>query len=65
MKLFGSPYVNLTPRRRAMAPDDPGLIQRLLDKKVRMLVARGDEDAPSWLSILVSWLPFFAIAGFS
>lgn len=23
LKLFGSPYVNLTPRRRAMAPENP------------------------------------------
>ena len=47
-----------------LAPDDPGLIQRLLDKKVGIQAAPIQEDAPGVLSILVSWVPLLAILGF-
>jgi cell division protease FtsH len=50
--------------RATIAPDDPGLIQRLLDKKVRIQSGQAEEDAPSVISILVSWLPLLVMFGF-
>ena len=44
-------------------PDDPTLVQRLLDKKVAIKSIPVDENAPSILSIMVSWFPLLVIAG--
>lgn len=47
-----------------VAPDDPALIQRLLDKNVVVQAALTDDNPPTLLSILVSWLPLLGVAGF-
>lgn len=39
------------------------MIQRLLDKKVRIVSFPDDENTPSLLSILVSWFPLLVITG--
>jgi cell division protease FtsH len=44
-------------------PDDPTLVQRLLDKKVNIKSIPVDENTPSILSIMVSWFPLLVIAG--
>jgi cell division protease FtsH len=44
-------------------PDDPGLVQRLLDKNVTIQSVPVDENAPSVISILVSWFPLLVVAG--
>jgi len=44
-------------------PDDPGLVQRLLDKNVSVQSVPVDENAPSIISIMVSWFPLLVIAG--
>ncbi len=44
-------------------PGDPNLIQRLLDKKVTSAAADLGENAPSILSIFLSWLPLLLLAG--
>jgi len=44
-------------------PDDPTLVQRLLNKNIMVQSVPVDENAPSMLSILVSWFPLLVIAG--
>jgi cell division protease FtsH len=44
-------------------PDDPTLVQRLLNKNIQVQSVPVDENAPSMLSILVSWFPLLVIAG--
>jgi ATP-dependent Zn protease len=38
-------------------PDDPSLVQRIYGKGV-IITARPPADNISWLSLLVSWVPF-------
>ncbi len=55
LKLFGSPYVNLTPRRRAMAPENPlrheGFIRD--DARLEELC----RDIPAGLDVLITHMP--------
>ena|GEM_PF-2311292 len=44
-------------------PGDPNLVQRLLDEKVTIESVEPDESTPTFLNILVSWLPLLVIAG--
>jgi cell division protease FtsH len=44
-------------------PDDPTLVPRLLDKNITVQSVPVDENAPSMISILVSWFPLLVIAG--
>jgi cell division protease FtsH len=45
------------------APNDPSLAQRLYDKGVAVTVRPQRNDAPWFVSLLVSWLPFIALIG--
>jgi cell division protease FtsH len=44
-------------------PHDPGLIQRLLDKNVRILAAPNEENVPSLFNIILSWFPMLLLIG--
>ncbi|MCH9806589.1 MAG: ATP-dependent zinc metalloprotease FtsH [Alphaproteobacteria bacterium] len=43
------------------APEDPGLVQRLRDKKVKFKVAPREEDVPSILNVLLNWFPMLLL----
>jgi len=45
------------------SPNDPGLVNRLLDKGVRITAAPLDENVPSLFGILVSWFPMLLLIG--
>jgi cell division protease FtsH len=45
------------------APNDPGLIDRLYEKKVSISARPQTEQVPWFVSLLVSWLPFIALIG--
>lgn len=45
------------------APDDPTLVQRLMAKKVRIVASPDEGEAPTALTILVSWFPLLVVAG--
>ena len=45
------------------APDDPGLVQRLHAKSVRISAAPVDDNVPSLFGILVSWFPMLLLIG--
>ena len=45
------------------APDDPGLVQRLHAKGVRISAAPVDDNVPSLFGILVSWFPMLLLIG--
>jgi len=45
------------------APNDPGLIDRLYEKKVTIAARPQTEQVPWFVSLLVSWLPFIALIG--
>ncbi|MFQ5356079.1 MAG: ATP-dependent zinc metalloprotease FtsH, partial [Mariprofundaceae bacterium] len=45
---------------RAMVPEDPNLVQRLLDQKVEVNVEK-DEEMPIFLSVLISWFPMLLL----
>ena len=45
------------------APDDPSLVATLNEKGVRISAAPSEEDAPTFVSILISWFPFLILIG--
>ena len=45
------------------APDDPGLVQRLHGKGVRISAAPVEDNVPSLFGILVSWFPMLLLIG--
>lgn len=45
------------------APQDPLLVQRLIEKGVQIIAAPRDEDSPSFLKLLISWLPMLVFIG--
>ncbi|HZK90296.1 MAG TPA: ATP-dependent zinc metalloprotease FtsH [Stellaceae bacterium] len=45
------------------SPNDPGLVNRLMDKGVRITAAPLDENVPSLFGILVSWFPMLLLIG--
>lgn len=55
LKLFGSPYVNLTPRRRTMAPDNPQRNEGFIRDDVRL--AELCADIPAGLDVLITHSP--------
>ena len=46
-----------------IAPDDPGLVQRLYDKGVEISAAPPSSKGTSLLSILISWFPMLLLIG--
>jgi cell division protease FtsH len=44
-------------------PDDPNLVQRLLDKHVPFKVVPSDENVPSLLGYLLNWFPMLLLIG--
>jgi len=44
----------------AMVPNDPNLVQRLLDQKVEVNVKKA-EEMPFFLSVLISWFPMLLL----
>ncbi|MEO1207599.1 MAG: ATP-dependent zinc metalloprotease FtsH [Pseudomonadota bacterium] len=44
-----------------LAPDDPGIVQRLRDKNVQFKAAPNDEDVPSILNVLLNWFPMLLL----
>ncbi len=44
-------------------PNDPNLVNRLLEKGVRVRAAPPDDNVPSLFSILLSWFPMLLILG--
>lgn len=45
------------------APDDPGLIERLSSKGVRISAVPNDEGAPTLMNVLISWFPMLLLIG--
>ena len=45
---------------RTLSPDDPGLVQRLLDNNVEVDVRKA-EEMPFLLSVLISWFPMLLL----
>ena len=45
------------------APNDPNLVQRLVDKHVPISARPQSDNVPWFVSLLVSWLPFIALIG--
>jgi len=45
---------------RALIPEDPNLVQRLLDKHVEVNVKKA-EEMPLFLSVLISWFPMLLL----
>ncbi|MEA3222406.1 MAG: ATP-dependent zinc metalloprotease FtsH [Thermodesulfobacteriota bacterium] len=44
------------------APDDPGLIERLMSKDV-LISAKPSEESPWYMSVLISWIPMLLLVG--
>jgi cell division protease FtsH len=45
------------------APQDPGLVSRLIGKGVRISAAPSEEGTPSLLGVLLSWFPMLLLIG--
>lgn len=44
------------------APDDPKLVERLMEKKV-LISAKPSDDSPWYMSVLISWIPMLLLIG--
>jgi len=44
------------------SPDDPRLVERLMDKKV-LVSARPEDESPWYVSVLISWIPMLLLIG--
>jgi cell division protease FtsH len=44
-------------------PNDPNLVNRLIDKGVQIRAAPSDDNVPSLFSILISWFPMLLLIG--
>ncbi|WP_461209255.1 ATP-dependent zinc metalloprotease FtsH [Desulfocurvus sp. DL9XJH121] len=49
-------------RFSSYAPDDPGLVQRLIDRGVQV-TAEPKDDSPWYMTLLVSWFPMLLLIG--
>ena len=47
----------------SFAPEDPGLVERLNKKGVKISARPADEDVPSIFNVLVSWFPMLLLIG--
>jgi cell division protease FtsH len=47
---------------RTFAPDDPGLMKSLRDKKVK-IAAKPEDDSPWYIVLLLSWFPMLLLLG--
>ncbi len=47
----------------SFAPEDPGLVERLNKKSVKISARPADEDVPSIFNVLVSWFPMLLLIG--
>ncbi len=45
------------------APNDPGLVNRLTEKNVRISAAPVDDNVPSLFGVLISWFPMLLLIG--
>ncbi len=63
LKLFGSPYVNLTPRRRAMAPENPLRHEGFIRDDARLEVLC--RDISVGLDVLITHMPPLGILDIS
>ena len=45
------------------APNDPGMVNRLIEKGVRITAAPVDENVPSLFGVLISWFPMLLLIG--
>jgi len=45
------------------APDDPGLVQRLIDRGVKINVAPAEDNLHPLVSVLISWFPMLLLIG--
>ena len=45
------------------APNDPSLVNRLIEKGVRITAAPVDENVPSLFGVLISWFPMLLLIG--
>ena len=45
------------------APDDPNLVQRMLDHNVSINVQPTDDGMPTLMSIFINWVPFLLLIG--
>ncbi|MGE5538081.1 MAG: ATP-dependent zinc metalloprotease FtsH [Gemmatimonas sp.] len=45
------------------APQDPGLVNRLISKGVRISASPSEENTPSLLGVLLSWFPMLLLIG--
>jgi cell division protease FtsH len=50
-------------RFQTYAPNDPTLMQRLIGKGVSVTARPQQNEVPWFVSLLLSWLPFFALIG--
>ena len=46
-----------------IAPEDPGLIERLNKKGVKITARQSEDDVPTILSVLVNWFPMLLLIG--
>ncbi|HRK19960.1 MAG TPA: ATP-dependent zinc metalloprotease FtsH, partial [Hyphomicrobiaceae bacterium] len=46
-----------------IAPEDPGLVERLNKKGVKITARSAEEEVPSFLSVLVNWFPMLLLVG--
>ncbi|SKA65398.1 ATP-dependent zinc metalloprotease FtsH [Desulfobaculum bizertense] len=46
----------------SFAPEDPGFVQRLLDKRVQV-TAEPDEESPWYMTLFISWFPMLLLIG--
>ncbi len=44
------------------SPDDPKLVERLMEKKV-LISAKPSDDSPWYMSVLISWIPMLLLIG--
>ncbi len=45
------------------APDDPNLVQRLLDHNVAVTAQPGEDNVPTLLGIFINWFPMLLLVG--
>ncbi len=50
-------------RFETYAPNDPTLVQKLYSKNVEITARPQQNDVPWFVSLLISWLPIFAMIG--
>jgi cell division protease FtsH len=61
-KIKGS-FRDKSSRFETIAPEDPGLVERLRQKGVKITAKLPDEDVPSILGLLANWFPMLLLIG--